>query len=416
MRILIDHSGYDLGNIGDIAMLQVCAKRVTEQFPDSHIDVICYPHADLSNILPSCHRVTFSSDDVPIVRRAPRRYRRISEQLHKILAPKLHWATTRLLGPAPPGSIRYALERADVVVASGGGFLADAWWWHGAGVLSVLATAQWLGKPTAMFGQALGPLTNPYLWHALRQVVPGLAIIGLRESMQSRSEMIAVGARDEQLRVTGDDGLELAVSNDGPMLGGTDLGVNLRVAKYAGANDDSARTIANTVIEVARQWDCQIRPLPVSFNRDALDSTAISTHIAGPYRTAETSAPATRPAEFREAISKCQAIITGSYHAAVFGLAQGIPTTTLIMSDYYAAKFYGLRALFPEGCRTVDCRMGIEPEQIKDSLAASWRAGSSTRQVTFARALSQVESSRSCYSEFFASLGPNSDRESRLLT
>ena len=39
-------------------------------------------------------------------------------------------------------------------------------------------------------------------------------------------------------------------------------------------------------------------------------------------------------------------VVTGSYHAAVFALAQGIPAIGLTSSSYYDAKFYGLRDQF----------------------------------------------------------------------
>jgi polysaccharide pyruvyl transferase WcaK-like protein len=404
MRILIDQSGYDLRNIGDIAMLQVCVDRLASQFPDSHIDIICRPEANLADISPTCHRVTFNADNVPVLRTLPSRRRKTIEQIHKILAPKFHRASVRTLGAGRPGSIRHSLEHADIVVASGGGFVTDPWWWHALGVLNVLAAAQELGKPTAMFGQGVGPISNPHLRRALRMVVPNLNMIGLRESRQSKNEVTALGARAEQLRVTGDDALEIALTSEGPTLDGTDLGVNIRVAKYAGVDDSRAATIGDAVMELVSDWGCSPRPLPVSFNADAPDAATIDAHFPATHNTSGGSALATRPVEFRDTIAHCRAIITGSYHAAVFGLAQGIPTTTLVMSDYYAAKFYGLRDLFPEGCRVVDCRGSMNVNEITDVLEQSWHADTATRQATFSRAVSQVTSSRSCYKEFFAQL------------
>ena len=47
-----------------------------------------------------------------------------------------------------------------------------------------------------------------------------------------------------------------------------------------------------------------------------------------------------------EHISRCRAVVTGSYHAAVFALAQGIPAVGLTGSAYYDAKFAGLADQF----------------------------------------------------------------------
>ena len=114
--------------------------------------------------------------------------------------------------PGPAGRPRTAVQAvlaADLVVASGGGYLTDTWWWHAAGVLSLLSLAQRLGKPTAMFGQGIGPMDQPALRAQARSVLPGLARLGLRESVAGRDLAVALGARPGALAVTGDDALEL---------------------------------------------------------------------------------------------------------------------------------------------------------------------------------------------------------------
>ena len=39
MRILVDHSGYGLMNVGDIAMLQACVRRLLTLWPQAQIQV-----------------------------------------------------------------------------------------------------------------------------------------------------------------------------------------------------------------------------------------------------------------------------------------------------------------------------------------------------------------------------------------
>src|SRR5207244_3068484 len=41
-RILVDQSGYDLLNVGDVAMLQSCVLRLWRLWPDAEIMVICH--------------------------------------------------------------------------------------------------------------------------------------------------------------------------------------------------------------------------------------------------------------------------------------------------------------------------------------------------------------------------------------
>ena len=130
---------------------------------------------------------------------------------------------TLLLLPLPPGRVRpgrprtaiQAVRAADLVVASGGGYVTDTWWWHAAGVLSLLRLAQRLGKPTAMFGQGVGPISergrggSRALRAQARAVLPRLAVLGLREDRIGKDLAISLGIPAGAVAVTGDDALEL---------------------------------------------------------------------------------------------------------------------------------------------------------------------------------------------------------------
>ena len=54
-----------------------------------------------------------------------------------------------------------------------------------------------------------------------------------------------------------------------------------------------------------------------------------------------------------EQIGFCRVLITGSYHAGVFALAQGVPSICVAQSQYYVDKFVGLADQFGEGCRVI---------------------------------------------------------------
>ena len=43
-----------------------------------------------------------------------------------------------------------------------------------------------------------------------------------------------------------------------------------------------------------------------------------------------------------ERVGECRVVVTGSYHGAVFALAQGIPVVALVKSPYYVNKMAGL--------------------------------------------------------------------------
>ena len=252
MRILVDQSGYDLLNIGDVAMLQSCVTRLRAQWPAAEIMVIATAPERLAAYCPGTIAVGRTFADRPAFRLVPRKARLALEQAWKIAGPYLARRPGRPL-PGRPRTAVQAVRAADLVVASGGGYVTDTWWWHASGVLSLLSLAQRLGKPTAMFGQGIGPMKRRLLLAQSRAVLPRLTLLGLREDRTGRPLATSLGVAPLALALTGDDALEqsshpgalvshraLAASSAAAQV----LGVNLRVSGYAGVDQATAASVA----------------------------------------------------------------------------------------------------------------------------------------------------------------------------
>lgn len=392
MRILVDHSGYALLNIGDVSMLQACVRRLQTRWPDAAIEVITESPDRLAHYCPGTTAVATTFAGRGQLSKVPIRAQRAGGQLWKMAAPLLCGSGRRHSPDAEPRLLP-AIRRADVVVSSGGGFVNDVFWWHGAGVLSVLAMAQHLGKPTAMFGQGFGPLTNPVLKQLLRLVAPRLDVVGLREGVAS-APIVAANAVDAgRVRVTGDDALLVAAAATRPPTGDA-IGVNIRIAAYSGVGEGTGREVADVVESAAHARGVRTVALPVEYNRAASDLriTGDGGDPSVRYRSAE--------ALIRRAAG-CRAVVTGSYHAAVFGLAAGVPAVCLTNSAYYDVKFQGLAALFPGGCHIVKHGPKLTSE-IAQALDCAWDTKESVRDTLHARALAQVASAEALYQQFGA--------------
>jgi polysaccharide pyruvyl transferase WcaK-like protein len=373
MRILVDQSGYDLLNLGDVAMLQSCVARLRTQWPDADIMVVVRDPRRLALYCPGATAIRTVADS-PLIRHLPRRPRLIYEQARRLAAPYFSGRVGRRAAGQSRTAIQ-AVHTADLVVAGGGGYLTDTWWWHAAGVMSLLSLAQRLGKPTAMFGQGIGPMRLRALRAQARVVLPRLAVLGLREDQMGRDLALAFGVAPADVVITGDDALEF-IGDSGTT--GNALGLSLRVSGYADVDMQMAAAVGDLILEMAVTLDTPVVPLPVS--RDADDAAVLRHILRRNHGLVDPVADDfTSPQNLIEAAAGCRVIVTGSYHAAVFGLAQGVPAVCLTKSAYYDAKFGGLQALFPAACFVISLDTPDFPARLRATVRQAWHLPDSTR-------------------------------------
>jgi colanic acid/amylovoran biosynthesis protein len=418
VRILVDQSGYDLLNVGDVAMLQSCVTRLRQLWPDAEIIVVCHSPERLAAYCPGSVAIGQTFADRPALQAVPRRPRLAAEQAWKMAAPYFsgRLPAGRRRSGAPRTAIQ-AVQAADIVVASGGGYVTDTWWWHAAGVLSLLALAQRLGKPTAMFGQGIGPISQRGLRIQAGAVLRRLAVLGLREARTGHDLALSLGTQPAALNVTGDDALELIPS---AVPDGHALGVNMRVSDYAGVDPAAAQAVGGVVIGAARAYGAPLVALPVSRYPVDGDLSAIRTLLRG-----EDSRPGTvlddlaSPGALATAAAGCRAIVTGSYHAAVFSLAQGVPAVCLTKSPYYDAKFAGLSALFPGACFVGSLSQPDFAGWLRTTIDRAWDLPAAARAGAREAAAGQRQAGRAAYAQFQVAADKNpamvtADSEGRL--
>jgi colanic acid/amylovoran biosynthesis protein len=397
VRILIDQSGYDLLNLGDVAMLQSCVIRLQMQWPNAEIMVMAHEPERLAAYCPGTIAIRTIAD-LPLARLLPRRTRLATEQAWKMTAPYFYRPVGR--GAAIASQSRttiQAVRSADLVVASGGAYVTDTWWWHAAGVLSLLSLAQRLGKPTAMFGQGIGPITLHALRTQTRTVLPRLTTLSLREDQTGLALALSLGVQPDTIMVTGDDALELI--GHSRVADGNALGISVRVSNYAGVNLTAAAAIRDVVLEMATALDAPIVALPVS--QHAADADALRLLFGREQCSHDVLADDVRtPEALVSAAANCRVIVTGSYHAAVFGLAQGVPTVCVTKSPYYDAKFNGLQALFPGVCLVVSLDVPGSQEFLRTAIQQAWQLPFSARVTARDTATRLRQAGREAYAKF----------------
>jgi colanic acid/amylovoran biosynthesis protein len=412
MRILLDNSGYELKNLGDIAMLQIAISRTRELFPDAELHVFTTQPAGLKRYCPGVIPVTSNGRSLwfqiwnifgGLHKFVPNNFQIHLRLLEQILRNKYFcfvkpWIVRRFnkrnVNTAEMDTFLSLLDSMDIVVATGGGYITDAFESHATLVLSVIGLAQERNIPTYMFGQGIGPLQSAWLLGLCKQTFPRLKCLALREGRGSLPLLASIGVSTSGCYVTGDDAIELAHRGRPEKLGNA-LGINMRVASYSDVGVQLLDQVREVLTLSCDKHKAPLVPIPISMYAEESDITTIN-KLTGAFDSRILDTLDT-PAKIIENIRRCRLVITGSYHAGVFALSQGVSVIGLAKSQYYQDKFNGLAAEFKIGCYVIDMRNHDFSQLLEDCIDEAWDAAPENRASLIEQALDQLEKSRQAY-------------------
>jgi polysaccharide pyruvyl transferase WcaK-like protein len=273
----------------------------------------------------------------------------------------------------------------------------DEFSYHAVMVLLMLHLACSLEIPVAMFGQGLGPVSDPHLRSVMQQVLPRVDFLGLREGRHSLPLAKSLGVPREKLEVTGDAGLEIAHQFKPAQLESA-IGLNVRMTDYSGVDAHAIDQLASVISRAAGQLDAPCIPLPIRIADDgAGDLQATAPILSRCAKVVELPAPISHLADLMPLVARCRTVITGSYHAGVFALAMGIPVVGLAASEYYLHKFQGLADQFPGGCQTIDLRDSTWKQTISTAAVTSYNQAERLRPALLRCAEEQIAACTAAY-------------------
>ncbi|MBW4446558.1 MAG: polysaccharide pyruvyl transferase family protein [Spirirestis rafaelensis WJT71-NPBG6] len=426
MRILVDNGANKLLNLGDIAMLQVLIERLSNLWPDAFIEVFTSSPEGLLKLFPNVHPLlrcgsqTWSSPLVHSVYKLMPNHQ-LAQQWSD-----MEWVFRRRSPSLVRSLINFKLKRepekarnfeaymkavysADLVVTSGGGYITDPFKNGAIVALETLGLASRLDKVTAMFGTGLGPIQDRELLARSKTVLPSINLIALREKRAGLPLLNSIGVSQNCVMTTGDDAIELAYkARNIELCDG--IGVNLRVAEYSGVSLSLLETVRSALHNVAKKLNTPLIPAPIDHSSDEgyaeSDSAAIQKLLKGYDDTSDGGKSLDTPLKVIEQIGQCRVVVTGSYHAGVFALAQGIPAIGLAKSKYYANKFLGLADQFGVGCEVI---LLDDPElenKLVDSLERAWQSAEQLRPQLLEVAKRQVELGHTAYKRVYELVTP----------
>jgi len=255
------------------------------------------------------------------------------------------------------------------------------------------------GAATAMFGHGLGPLSDREIRQAAGRVLPRLDTFALREGRAGPDLARELGVPDARVVITGDDAIELAHAAR-PATPGSAIGVNLRVARSAGVDESYIALVGQRVREFAADLGAPLLGIPIGRGRASNDNATIARLLADHAGEVDDGSGLDTTDKVIGQVRRCRIVVTGAYHAAVFALAQGIPTVCLARSAYFSDKMQGLAFQFPVGCTVVDLGAPDLAVRLETALRHAWQSAEGVRAGLLGSAERQIAASRAAYAQF----------------
>lgn len=404
-------------------MLQVAIARLRQLCPDSQIWVVTTAPEKLEVYCPNTLPIAPNGRQIwaaPLTK-YPTRHRWLNKLVHRFSLTDGEQNLRRRFPSLLRSILRFLLRNrgqllqdfdeftnaifnADLVVLTGGGYINDIFPYNVNQALITLELATSLHKPTVMLGHGVGPLENPDVRSRATAVLPLVEMISLREKRAGIPLLQSLEVSPDRIWVTGDDAIELAYQSRQSSLG-NGIGINLRASHYSGVDSDWIEPIKQALHQAATALHAPLVAVPISRHCDPgnenPDSATIQQLLQGYPQVLDSGFELDTPQKVIEQTSLCRVVVTASYHAAVFALSQGIPTVTLVNSEYYADKFLGLADQFGLGCSVVFLSDKLLEQTLIEQINQLWHTAATLRSELLNAAVRQVEAGHSAYQQVY---------------
>jgi polysaccharide pyruvyl transferase WcaK-like protein len=422
MRIFIDQFVYDQRNKGNVSLLQTAVNRLSELWPKARIDVLTESPYSLKLYCPNVHPVSYYSshnwsdsqhrkiylhqilprpairallearEELIFRRSSPPSFPVGDQSDNKVLPVQASQERLDIANPEDDETnpdIDQAIRNADLVVASGGGYMVDSGSTRSLVFLDRLAKAIKLNKTTVMVGQGVDVLENPALVRKAKEVLPAIDLFFYREKIVAPKVLSSLGVRPERMVMTGDDAVELAY-RERSSVWGNGIGVNLRVAMYTDVHiTDFIKIIRSVLHSTADRYNATLVALPISHWIQEADDKLISwlKYVS--------------PLDVIRRVRRCRVVVTAAFHPAVFALSQGIPVVGLIKSKEYKKKFQGLADEFGSSCQIVELNDNSIQEKLTLAIQSAWETAEQVRPHLLDVAESQIRAGKAAYRRIY---------------
>ncbi|GAB6927569.1 polysaccharide pyruvyl transferase CsaB [Paenibacillus sp. JCM 10914] len=228
------------------------------------------------------------------------------------------------------GEVRQAIKESDGLISGGGSLLQDAtspktipYY------LGVLKLAQWLGKPTFIYAQGVGPVNRKFFYPMIRSVFRQCSYISVRDT-QSGQLLQSMGISPQDIQVVPDPvmGLPLtSAASDGAVESASIpvLGISVR---YWNAERTELKAIAKALQELVKRRAVHLRFLPFYQPDDLEASRFIADHVGDVSSSGSVISyylDEKQPEDMLRAVSECDLILGMRLHSLIYAANQEVP-------------------------------------------------------------------------------------------
>jgi colanic acid/amylovoran biosynthesis protein len=174
----------------------------------------------------------------------------------------------------------------------------------------------------------------------------------------------------------------------------------VRFADYTNLSLAGIGALRFAIDELASGCEMNVQALPISRHPGSDDLVGVTRLLQGFSTGRLILDDIATTAELVHATAGCRAVVTASYHAAVFALAAGVPAVCISNSPYYDGKFRGLVDLFPHAAEFIQLQRSGSTVLLRQALARAWNASVKVREGAWMSARRQIGASQALYARF----------------
>ncbi|WNR44671.1 polysaccharide pyruvyl transferase CsaB [Paenibacillus roseipurpureus] len=230
-----------------------------------------------------------------------------------------------------PGSLLQALRESDGLISGGGSLLQDATSSKTIPYyLAVIKIAQWLGKPTFIYSQGIGPVNRPMFYGWIRNVFKRCEVVSVRD-VESAELLGRMRLPRERITVVPDPVMGLPLREavvDVPGGGAAESAVRTIGVSVRFWNEDRSELEAlarSLQLLLAARTDVRLRFLPFHLPSDEVASQFVIDRLGDHGGRSELVRGVTHPQDMLAQVAGCDLLIGMRLHSLIYAASQYVP-------------------------------------------------------------------------------------------